>query len=170
MIDDDAEDVERLDLDHVVRLGARETSSASGHGALMVAWAVGARRSDGAAFLGVAPDASARLYLVPKPGEDVVSVPLAIVRAALDGADVIVCATYVEGTTSPMLDDALELAARLGRGGRGAAVVLPTGRETSSPGASVHASLSLALGDPASDPRVHCIAPGGRAGGWSRMA
>jgi len=30
----------------------------------------------------------------------------------------------------------------------------------------VHASLSLALGDPASDPRVHCVAPGGRHGGW----
>jgi hypothetical protein len=30
----------------------------------------------------------------------------------------------------------------------------------------VHASLTLGLGDPASDPRVHCVAPGGRKGGW----
>jgi hypothetical protein len=79
---------------------------------------------------------------------------------------VIVCATYVEGSTSPMLDDALEVCARLGRRGRGAAVVLPTGRETSSPAGSLHASFSLGLGEPASDPRVFCVAPGARGGGW----
>src|SRR5262249_33308705 len=82
------------------------------------------------------------------------------------GADVIMCASYIEGTTSPMLDDALEFAARLGRRGRGAAVVFPVGRETSSPATSSHASLSLALGDPASDPRVFAIGPSGKEGGW----
>jgi hypothetical protein len=132
----------------------------------MIAWAAGARRPDGTRFVGIAPDASVRAYLTPKAGVDVVSVPLAIARAVFDGADVVVCATYVEGTTSPMLDDALEVATCLGRGGRGTVVILPTGRETSSPEGSVHASLSLALGDPASDPRVHCVAPGGREGGW----
>jgi hypothetical protein len=104
--------------------------------------------------------------VIPKPGVDAVSLPLAIARAVFDGADVVVCATYVEGTTSPLFDDALDVAAHLGRGGRGSVVVLPTGRETASPGGSVHASLSLEFGDPASDPRVHCIAPGGRLGGW----
>src|SRR5580704_13462935 len=132
----------------------------------MVGWAVGAVPRDAARFAGAAPDASVRLYCVPKPWIDVVSLPLAIARAVLDGADVVVCATYVEGTSSPLLDDALDVATRLGRGGRGAVVVLPTGRETSSGAKSVHASLSLGLGDPASDPRVHCIAPGGKHGGW----
>jgi hypothetical protein len=166
VVDDDAADADRLQLDRVIPVGVDRISSASGHGGLMVGWTVGALRSDGTRFLGVAPDASARLYCIPKPGEDVVSLPLAIVRATLDGADVILCATYLEATTSPMLDDALEVATFLGRRGRGAAVVLPTGRETSSAGGSVHASLSLAFGDPASDPHVHCVAPSGRAGGW----
>jgi hypothetical protein len=91
---------------------------------------------------------------------------LAIVRAADDGADVIVCATYVEATASPLLDDALDFAARLGRRGRGAVVILPTGRETLSPVRSVHASFTLSLADPASDPRVMCVGPGGRDGAW----
>ena len=65
-----------------------------------------------------------------------------------------------------MLDDALELARRAGRRERGTVVVLPTGRETSSPGSSLHASLSVSLADPASDPRVHCVSPSGRDGGW----
>jgi hypothetical protein len=43
---------------------------------------------------------------------------------------------------------------------------MPTGRDSSSPGDSLHASLSLALGDPAADPRVHCAAPGGKGGDW----
>lgn len=166
VVDDDATDVEQLELERLVAVGVDEPSSASGHGALMVGWAVGARRRDGTAFIGVAPDASVRMYCIPKPGEDIVSFPLALVRAVLDGADVIVCATYLESTSSPMLDDALEVAAHLGRQGRGTPVVLPTGRETSSPGTSLHASLSLAFGDPASDPRAHCVAPSGRAGGW----
>ena len=51
---------------------------------------------------------------------------------ALDGADVAVCATYVEGSTSPMLDDAFDVARKLGRGGRGTCVLFPTGREASS--------------------------------------
>ncbi len=71
----------------------------------------------------------------PSRASDVVSLPLAIARAVFDGADVVVCATYVEGTTSPMLDDALDVASHLGRGGRGSVVVFPTGRETASPGA-----------------------------------
>ncbi len=166
VIDDDAADVEHVDLDETVLVGIDKPSSASGHGALLIGWAVGARTHEGTRFSGVAPDASVRAYLIPRPGDDAVSLPLAIARAAIDGADVILCATYVEGTTSPMLDDALELATRLGRRGRGCMVVLPTGRETSSPRGSMHASLSLSLANPASDPRVLCVAPGGRHGGW----
>lgn len=166
VIEDDAADFEHLDLDRIVPVGVESIPCASGHGALMVGWAVGARRPDGTRYVGVAPDASVRAYCPPKPGADVVSLPLALARAVFDGADVIACATYVEGTTTPMLDDALDVASRLGRRGRGTAVVLPTGRETSSPPGSLHASLSLGLGDPASDPRVQCIAPGGRQGGW----
>jgi hypothetical protein len=166
VIDDDAADLDQVDLDHQVMVGTARPSSSSGHGALMVAWAASARRPDGTRFLGVAPDASCRAYVIPKPGVDAVSLPLAIARAVFDGADVVVCATYVEGMTGPLFDDALDVAAHLGRGGRGAVVVLPTGRDTSSPGGSVHASFSLDFGDPASDPRVHCIAPGGRLGGW----
>jgi hypothetical protein len=157
---------EHLELDGIVNVRVERPAAASGHAALMIAWASGARRPDGTRFTGIAPDTSVRAYLTPKAGVDVVSIPLAIARAVFDGADVIVCAAYVEGTTSPMLDDALEIATSLGREGRGTVVVLPTGRETSSPGGSVHASLSLALGDPSSDPRIHCVAPGGREGGW----
>jgi hypothetical protein len=166
VVDDDAADFDRLELERVVHVGIDRLSLVTGHAAVMIGWAVGAVRSDGTRFVGVAPDTSVRAYCVPKAGEDVVSVPLAIALAVLDGADVVVCATYLDGTASPMLDDALEVAVHLGRGGRGAVVMLPTGREASSPPGSVHASLTLALGDPASDPRVHCVAPGGRAGGW----
>ncbi|MGH7297080.1 MAG: S8 family serine peptidase, partial [Polyangiaceae bacterium] len=166
VIDDDAADSERLDLERLVLVGVDRPSRASGHGALMVAWAAGARGDDSTGSPGVAPGASVRLYCIPKPGTDVVSLPQAIARATADGADVILCATYVESTTSPMLDDALQLASRSGRGGLGTIVVLPTGRETSSPGMSLHASLSLSLGDPASDSRVHCVGPSGRGGGW----
>jgi hypothetical protein len=163
VIDDDVADVHHLDVDRVVHVGVRRPAAASGHGALMASWAAGAT---GTGFVGVAPDASVRMYCIPKAGTDVVSLPLAMVRAVLAGADVVVCAAYVEGSTSPMLDDALQLAARYGRRGRGTAVVLPTGRETSSPRNSLHASLSLSLAAPASDPRVHCVAPSGRSGGW----
>jgi hypothetical protein len=166
VVDDDAADLDQVDLEDRVHVGTARASSTSGHGALMVAWATSARRPDGTRFVGIAPDASVRLYAVPKPGVDVVSLPLAIARAVFDGADVVVCATYVEGTTTPLLDDALDVASHLGRGGRGSIVVLPTGRETASAGGSLHASLSLEFGDPASDPRVHCVAPGGRPGGW----
>lgn len=161
VIDDDALAAEQLDLDAEVLVELPVAPRHQAHGPLMVAWAVRARR-----FAGVAPGASARLYLVPKPGRSAVALPLALARAVLDGADVVVCATYVEGSTSPMLDDALELAARLGRQGRGTAVVLPTGREASSVPGSLHASFSLGLGEPASDPRVFCVAPGARGGGW----
>jgi hypothetical protein len=166
VVDDDTADLEYLELESVVPVGIERLPAASGHAALMVGWSVGALRTDGTRFVGVAPDASARLYGIPKAGTDHVSFPLAIARAVLDGADVVLCATYVEGVTSPMLDDALEVAQHLGRRGRGTLVILPTGRETSSPADSVHASLTLSLGDPASDPRVHCIAPGGTEGGW----
>jgi hypothetical protein len=161
VIDDDALGVDELALDAEVPVEIDRVPRHQLHGALVVAWASGSRR-----FAGVAPGASARLYVIPKPGVDVVALPLALARAALDGADVIVCATYVEGAASPMLDDALELATRLGRRGRGAAVVLPTGRETSSAAGSVHGSFSLGLGEPASDPRVFCVGPGARGGGW----
>jgi hypothetical protein len=166
VVEDDTADFEHLEIDRLECVGVTNAPTASGHGALMVGWAVGALRPDGSRFAGVAPDASVRVYCTPKPGIDVVSLPLAIARAVLDGADVVLCPTYVEGTTSPLMDDALEVAVHLGRRGRGSVVVLPTGRETSSPGSSVHASLSLHLGDPASDPRVHCVAPGGQRGGW----
>jgi hypothetical protein len=161
VIDDDALEAEQLDLDAEVLIETSTSPRHQAHGALMVAWATRARR-----FEGVAPGASARLYVIPKPGRSLVALPLAIARAVADGADVVVCATYVEGSASPMLDDALELSARLGRRGRGAAVVLPTGREASSPPGSLHASFSLGLGEPASDPRVFCIAPGARGAGW----
>jgi hypothetical protein len=163
VIDDDALGAEALGLDAEVCVGIESDAVPrhQAHGPLLVAWAVGAK-----GFRGVAPDASPRLYLVPKPGIDVVSLPLAIVRAASDGADVIVCATYVEGSTSPMLDDALDFAARLGRRGRGAAVLFPTGRDASSAPGSTHSSFSLDLAQPACDPRVFCVAPGGRDGGW----
>jgi Subtilase family len=167
VIDDEIADIERVDLDRIVRIGVDDLPATSGHAALMVGWAAGAYRSDGTRFIGVAPDASVRVYCIPKPGIEVLSLPLALARAVFDGADVVVCATYLGGgAVSPMLDDALEVARRIGRRGRGTVVVLPTGREASSCGTSVHASLSLGLGDPASDPRVHCIAPGGASGGW----
>ncbi len=170
VIDNDAGEVGRLDLDDHIPVGVEHVPAGSSHAAQLVAWAVRAvavaGQSSGRGFVGIAPDASPRMYSIPKPGNDVLSFPLAIVRAVADGADVIVCATYVDGQWSPMLDDALEIAARLGRGGRGTAVVLPCSRETSSPEGSVHSSLSLAAGDPASDPRVFCVAPSGRDGGW----
>jgi len=166
VIEDEIADLEHLELDSVVYVGVESAPATTGHAALMVAWSTGAAPADSARFVGVAPDASVRLYCIPKPGVDAVSLPLAIAKAVFDGADVVVCATYVEGTVSPMLDDALDVATHLGRRGRGTPVVLPTGRETASPGDSIHASLSLGLGDPASDARIHCIAPGGRGGGW----
>ena len=166
IIDDDAADLELVDLEEVVLVGMDRAPETSGHAALMAAWATSARRPDGTRFVGVAPDASPRLYVIPKPGATPCRCLSRSRAPCFDGADVVVCATYIEGTTSPMLDDALDVASHLGRGGRGSVVVLPTGRETSSAGGSLHASLSLEFGDPASDPRVHCVAPGGRRGGW----
>jgi hypothetical protein len=167
VIDDDGAQADWLELDAEVAVGTNDPQRALFHGALMVAYAVGTRgKGARAPFVGVAPDASPRLYLVPKPGKDVISLPLAIVRAVEDGADLVLCATYVEDARTPMLDDAIELAVRLGRRGRGTPVVLPTGRQTSSPGSSLHASLTLDLGEPASDPRVSCIAASGRDGRW----
>ncbi|HJX55064.1 MAG TPA: S8 family serine peptidase [Polyangia bacterium] len=169
-IDNDAGEVGRLDLDDHIPVGVAEVPAGSSHAAQLVAWAVravgGQGPNGGAGFIGIAPDASPRLYSIPKPGNDVLSFPLAVVRAVADGADVVVCATNVDGQWSPMLDDALELACRLGRNGLGTAVVLPCGRETSSPEGSAHSSLSLGAGDPAGDPRVFCVAPSGRDGGW----
>lgn len=166
LIDDDGLDLDKVDLDAEVLVGVGAIPRAQSHAAMLVGWAVGARRSDGSMFTGVAPDASPRVYCIPKPGRDVWSLPLAILRAVDDGADVIVCATYVEGTTSPLLDDALEVAARLGRGGRGVLIAMPTGREMSSSEGSVHSSLSLSAADPASDPRVFCVGPSARDGRW----
>ncbi|MBK7583766.1 MAG: S8 family serine peptidase [Myxococcales bacterium] len=163
VIDNDAGATDHLELDAVELVGARSVSSGSRHGASLSAWAVGTRD---AAFAGVAPDATLRHYYIPKPGSDVVSLALAIARAVDDGADVVLCATHVEGTWSPLLDDALELATRVGRRGLGTAVVMPAGRECSSPEGAVHASLSLGFGDPASDPRVLCVGPSSAAGGW----
>ncbi|WP_437727772.1 hypothetical protein [Sorangium sp. So ce861] len=164
VIDDDAWAADELGLDREVLVMLEHPPRSQAHGSFMVAWAVGSRRPGG--FRGVAPDASPRLYLIPKPGSCVLALPVAIVQAVSDGADVVVCAAYVEGSTTPMLDDALEFAARLGRRGRGCPVVFPTGREASSPPASLHASFSLGFGEPASDPRVFCVGPGARGEGW----
>ncbi|MGK3994804.1 S8/S53 family peptidase [Sorangium sp. So ce1024] len=164
VIDDDAQAADALGLDREVLVLVEQPPRSQAHGALMVAWAVGCRRPGG--FRGVAPDASPRLYLIPKPGACVLALPVAIVQAVSDGADVVVCAAYIEGSTTPMLDDALEFAARLGRRGRGCPVVFPTGREASSPPDSLHASFSLGFGEPASDPRAFCVGPGARGEGW----
>ncbi|WP_437649990.1 S8/S53 family peptidase [Sorangium sp. So ce362] len=164
VIDDDAWAADELGLDREVLVMIEHPPRSQPHGSFMVAWAVGGRRPGG--FRGVAPDASPRLYLIPKPGSCVLALPVAIIQAVSDGADVVVCAAYVEGSTTPMLDDALEFAARLGRRGRGCLVVFPTGREASSPPESLHASFSLGFGEPASDPRVICVAPGARGDGW----
>jgi hypothetical protein len=45
-------------------------------------------------------------------------------------------------------------------------VIFPTGREMSSPPTSRHSSLSLGLGEPASDPRVFAVGPSARDGRW----
>ena len=120
VIDNDAGDIGRLDLDNHIAVGVEQVTAGSSHAAQLVAWAVRAVRVDGPdgdkGFIGVAPDASPRLYSIPKPAT-LLSFPLAIVRAVTDGADVIVCATNVDGQWSPMLDDALEIACRLGRDG-----------------------------------------------------
>ena len=58
VIDDDALEAGRLDLDAEVLVDLDEAPRHSVHGALMVAWAAGAR-----GFAGVAPSASPRLYL-----------------------------------------------------------------------------------------------------------
>ncbi len=166
VIDNDGLELERIPLEAEVPVAVAAIPRSHSHAALMLGWAVGATAANGKRFSGIAPDASPRFYCIPKPGNDVWTLPLAIARAVEDGADVIVCATYVEGQTSPMLDDALELAVRVGRGGRGTVVVMPTGREMSSPHDSVHSSLSLGLGEPAADPRVFCIGPSARDGGW----
>lgn len=158
---------QRLDLEREVPVGVSQVVHGSTHGTRMVAWAVGtAPCPEGKALVGVAPDASVRAYAIPRPGTDVFTFPLAVIRAVLDGADVVLAATFLEGLTGPLLDDALEVAYRHGRGGRGTPIVLPVGREVSSPEGSVHASLALGLGEPGAHPRVFCIAPSGRDGGW----
>lgn len=161
VVDDDASQVGQVDLDAQVLIRVPRAPRAQPHGTLMIGWAVGSKL-----FRGIAPDASPRLYCIPKPDRDVVSLPTAIVRAVADGADVVLCPGYVDGMSSPMLDDALEFASRLGRGGRGAVVVMPTGREASSAPWSTHVSWSLGLGEPASDPRVLCVAPASPGARW----
>jgi len=166
VIDNDGLRLDQVPLDAEVPVGVAKIPRTQEHAALLVGWAVGARRDDGTSFRGVAPDAVPRVYCIPKPSDDVLSMPLALLRAVNDGADCVVCATYVEGLTSPLLDDALEFAVRVGRAGRGTIVVFPTGREMSSPEGATHSSLSLGLADPASDPRVFCVGPSARDGGW----
>lgn len=163
VIDDDGAEAEQLGLDAEILVRVERAPRAHFHGALMVAWATSAAASG---FAGVAPEASARLYLVPKGGEDLLALPLALVRAADDGADVLLCPTHVDGLTSPMLSDALTFVTELGRRGLGAPVVMPTGRDASSPEGSARVSWTLGWGAPASDPRVLCVGPSGRTGGW----
>ncbi len=165
VIDNDGRDLHHVGLEAEIPIGVATIPRSHSHAALLIGWAVGARLT-GTEFRGVAPDASPRFYCIPKPGGDVWTLPLALARAVEDGADVIVCATYLEGQTSPMLDDALELAAKVGRGGRGTLVVMPTGREMSSPQGTLHSSLSLGLSEPAADPRVLCVGPSARDAGW----
>jgi len=165
VIDHDGRDADKLDLDAEIAIDVEQVPRGAAHTALMIGWAVGARWDNGK-FVGVAPCASPRFYRIPKTELDVVHLPLALVRAADDGADVIVCATYTNGQQSPMLDDALEFVTRLGREGRGSVVVFPASREMSSPPDSVHASLSLGMAEPASDPRVFCVGASGADGGW----
>ena len=167
VIDNDAGEVTTLDLDNQIPVGVDHVPRGSSHGALLVAWAVRTAKQGALPVLsGWRP--MHRRGSIPSPSRagDVLSLPLAIVRAVADGADVVLCATHVDGQWSPMFDDALELATRLGRNGLGTAVVLPCSRETSSPEGSVHQSLSLGAGEPAADPRVFCVAPSGRDGGW----
>jgi hypothetical protein len=166
IIDNDGRDLEKVQLDAEVLVNVASVPRAAAHAAMLIGWAVGADPDPGVNFRGVAPDASVRMYCIPKAVDEVFSLPLAIVRAVEDGADVIVCATYVESQASPLLDDALEFAVRVGRVGRGTALVFPTGREMSSPPGATHSSLSLGLAEPASDPRVFCIAPSARDGTW----
>lgn len=166
VVDNDGRELDRVDLDAEVLVNCAEVPRAGAHAGLLLGWAVGARGEDGRQFRGVAPDASPRLYCIPKAVDEIFSLPLAIVQSVEDGADVVLCTTYVEGLTSPLLDDALEFATQLGRGGRGSAIVMPTGREMSSPADSLHCSLSLGLAEPAGDPRVFCIGPSARDGGW----
>ncbi len=161
VVDDDAAQAGQVFLDAEVLIHVPRGPRAQPHGTLMVGWAVGSKL-----FRGIAPDASPRLYCIPKPEGDVLSLPTAIVRAVAEGADVVLCPGYVDGMSSPMLDDALEFASRLGRGGRGTVVVMPTGREASSAPWSTHVSWSLGLGEPASDPRVLCVAPASPGGRW----
>ena len=82
VIDDDALEAESLDLDAEVLIGVDRPPRHGAHGALMVGWAAGSRD-----LPGVAPAASARLYIIPKPGRGVVALPLAIARAVGDGAE-----------------------------------------------------------------------------------
>jgi hypothetical protein len=165
LIDNDGGDLEHVELDaeHLVLVDS--VPRITNHAAMLLGWCVGARTPSGQ-FHGVAPDASPRFYCIPKPSAEIVSLPLAIAHAVHDGADVIVCATFVDGQTSPLLDDALELAIRMGRSGRGTVVVFPTSRQISSARMSRHSSLSLGLFDPASDPRVLCVGPSARDGRW----
>jgi hypothetical protein len=166
IIDNDGRDLDKVDLDAEILVGVSAVPRAAAHAALLIGWCVGAKTTGETVFRGVAPDASPRLYCIPKRSDDVLSLPLAIVQAVDDGADVVVCATSVEGQTSPLLDDALDFATRLGRGGRGTAVVMPTGREMSSAPGSLHSSLSLGLADPGGDPRVFCVGPSSRVADW----
>jgi hypothetical protein len=169
VVDDDVSDPDLLDLESLVYVGVNRAAGIGIHSSLLIGWAVGtARTRDDAAFAfrGVAPGASPRVYCVPLAGTDVLSTPVAIARAVSDGADVVLLTMSLESSASPMLDDAFEFATRLGRRGRGTALVVATGRQASSGPGSVHASWSLSLADPASDPRVFCVGPSGRGGGW----
>jgi hypothetical protein len=164
VIDYDTAEIEQIALDALVHISPDAEVRGYAHGALMLGWAAACRAENG--YRGVAPSTSPRLYRISKPGKEVFTLPVAIASAARDGADVIVCATYVEGMMGPLLDDALTFATTFGRKGRGTAVVFPTGREASSPAGSLHASWALAFSDPASDPRVFCVGPSAKSGRW----
>jgi hypothetical protein len=127
VIDDDAGLVERLDLDAEVPVGVTTLPRRTHHGACMVAWAVSTAPSANCQrFTGVAPDSAPRLYAIPVAGHDTISLPVAIVRAVDDGADVVVCAHPWDWAPNPLLDDALKYAARCGRMGKGTPVLFPS--------------------------------------------
>ena len=112
----------------------------------------------------MAPHASPRVYCIPKPGTDIVSLPLAIVRAVADGANVCFARPTWKVPRARCSTTRWNLRVVSGRRGRGTAIVFPVGRETSSPPDSVHASLSLSLRDPRAILVCFASRPAGKKG------
>ena len=143
-------------------------AAASAHAALMVGWAVGACAPTARASSASRPDASPRLYCIPKPGTDA---RLAAAGHRARGArrrrrrrlrD-------LRRGDRPARCSTTRSTSRAPRAGAAAAPSssCPPGREASSPADSVHASLSLGLGEPGERPaRASASRPAARGGGW----